>query len=88
MSDQGKAERTHLVVRNDDGQYSVWLKDRRLPDGWTSEGTQGTREECLAHVAEIWQDMRPLSLRSRIDRYKAGSNELGAVPVTPALTDS
>lgn len=30
-----------------------------------AEGSEGTREECLARIAEIWTDLRPLSLRSR-----------------------
>lgn len=52
-----------LVVVNHEGQYSVWWADRNLPDGWQATGASGTREKCLAHIAEVWTDMRPLSLR-------------------------
>jgi MbtH protein len=55
--------RTYRVVRDEEGQYSVWRAEREVPAGWSSEGTTGTRAECLAHIAEIWTDMRPTSLR-------------------------
>ncbi|GAA0373347.1 MbtH family NRPS accessory protein [Actinoallomurus spadix] len=55
------------VVLNDEEQYSVWWADREPPSGWRREGTRGTREECLAHIAEVWTDMRPLSLRRRME---------------------
>ena len=52
----------HIVV-NQAEQYSIWPTDRALPPGWTTEGTTGTKTECLRHIGEIWTDMRPLSLR-------------------------
>jgi MbtH protein len=58
--------RTYRVVRNDEEQYSIWLAGRELPAGWHPEGTEGARSECLAHIAEVWTDMRPLSLRTRM----------------------
>jgi MbtH protein len=61
-------DRTYLVVLNDEEQYSIWWADRELPAGWRSEGTQGRREECLAHIDEVWTDMRPLSLRRRMEQ--------------------
>ena len=51
------------VVVNHEEQYSVWPVDRPVPAGWREAGFTGTREECLAHVDEVWTDMRPLSLR-------------------------
>ncbi len=56
-------EPLYQVVLNDEEQYSIWLDQRELPNGWRPEGTVGTREECLAHIDEVWSDMRPLSLR-------------------------
>ncbi|MFI5587250.1 MbtH family protein [Amycolatopsis sp. NPDC051758] len=58
--------RAHLVVRNDEEQYSIWLAGRELPAGWYPAGAEGTRAECLEHIAEVWTDMRPLSLRKRM----------------------
>jgi MbtH protein len=54
----------HRVVLNDEEQYSIWEAGRDLPAGWHAEGFEGTREECLGHIDEVWTDMRPLSLRT------------------------
>ncbi|HEV7652750.1 MAG TPA: MbtH family NRPS accessory protein [Actinophytocola sp.] len=51
------------VVLNDEEQYSIWPADRDVPAGWRADGVTGTKEECLAHIDEVWTDMRPLSLR-------------------------
>jgi MbtH protein len=64
-------EGTYLVVRNDEEQYSVWAADRELPLGWHAEGTQGTRSMCLDHIGRIWTDMRPASLRRRMEAEQA-----------------
>lgn len=58
--------RTYRVVSNDEEQYSIWPAGRELPAGWHADGTEGTRAECLAHISEVWTDMRPLSLRRRM----------------------
>ncbi|MEH1031900.1 MbtH protein [Micromonospora profundi] len=63
--------RSYRVVLNDEEQYSVWWTDRDLPAGWRAEGTEGTRDECLARIDEIWTDMRPLSLRQRMESQAA-----------------
>lgn len=52
-----------VVVVNDELQYSIWLYGRDLPGGWHADGCSGTRAECLAHIARVWTDMRPLSVR-------------------------
>lgn len=59
-SDEG---RIFKVVLNHEEQYSIWPADRDNPLGWNDEGKQGTKAECLAHIDEVWTDMRPLSLR-------------------------
>ncbi|WP_330265407.1 MbtH family protein [Streptomyces griseorubiginosus] len=64
-------DRTYRVVRNDEDQYSIWWAERDLPAGWSTEGTEGTREECLARIAEVWTDMRPRSLRERMEAADA-----------------
>ncbi|MGC5287857.1 MbtH family protein [Micromonospora sp. DT231] len=51
------------VVRNDEEQYSVWPTDSDLPPGWSATGFEGRRDECLAHVDQVWTDMRPASVR-------------------------
>jgi MbtH protein len=64
--------RTFSVVLNDEEQYSIWPADRELPAGWRPAGTAGTRQECLDHIAEVWTDMRPLSLRRRMEQSREG----------------
>ncbi|TCO60852.1 MbtH family protein [Actinocrispum wychmicini] len=60
-------DRTYLVVVNHQEQYSIWLADKDIPDGWRAEGMSGTKPECIGHIEEIWTDMRPLSLRLKTD---------------------
>jgi MbtH protein len=54
------------VVVNHEEQYSIWPADREIPAGWRAVGKQGTKAECLAHINEVWTDMRPLSLRQKM----------------------
>lgn len=61
-------EQMFIVVVNDEQQYSIWWDGRELPAGWRAEGTSGSREECLAHIDAVWTDMRPLSLRRRMEQ--------------------
>jgi MbtH protein len=62
MSEQD-VQTQYLVVINDEEQYSIWAADREIPAGWHATGVSGTRDECLAHIGEVWTDMRPRSLR-------------------------
>ncbi|MFJ3877349.1 MbtH family protein [Streptomyces sp. NPDC090077] len=70
-SGEGQAETRYRVVLNDEEQYSLWWAERALPAGWTAEGTEGTREECLARITEVWTDLRPASLRRRMSAASA-----------------
>ena len=53
----------YLVVVNAEEQYSIWPAAQPIPTGWRPEGRSGSRAECLDHIATIWTDMRPASLR-------------------------
>ena len=57
----------YKVVVNHEEQYSIWPADRENASGWSDVGTQGTRQECVAYIKEVWTDMRPLSLRRQMD---------------------
>ncbi|HEU4733888.1 MAG TPA: MbtH family protein [Kofleriaceae bacterium] len=57
----------YRVVVNHEQQYSIWPHARELPPGWTDTGTSGSKQHCLSHIERIWTDMRPLSLRERLD---------------------
>ncbi|NYT92480.1 MbtH family protein [Salinispora sp. H7-4] len=67
MSDSQESQ-PYKVVLNHEEQYSIWPAGRENALGWRDEGTVGTREECLAHIEEVWTDMRPLSLRKRMEQ--------------------
>jgi MbtH protein len=59
-----------LVVVNHEEQYSVWPVDDALPVGWKDAGIRGNREVCLDYIKSVWTDMRPLSLRQRMEGNK------------------
>ena len=57
----------YKVVVNHEEQYSIWPAHKELPAGWTAVGTEGVREQCLSWIRENWTDMRPKSLRDRME---------------------
>lgn len=60
----------YKVVVNPDMQYSIWPEHKQLPLGWEAPGKSGKRDECLEYIREVWTDMRPLSLRKRMEKNK------------------
>jgi MbtH protein len=67
MIDDTDDTRLYTVLMNDEGQYSLWLKERVVPRGWTTVKMEGTKSECAKYVDEVWTDMRPVSLRKQMD---------------------
>ena len=67
MSEHEEDPTIYKVVRNHEEQYSIWPADRENAPGWSDAGPTGTRAECLAHIEQVWTDMRPLSLRRSMD---------------------
>ncbi len=57
----------YVVVMNHEEQYSIWQADRDVPLGWSLAGFRGPKEDCLAYIERVWTDMRPRSLRERMD---------------------
>ena len=55
------------VVVNHEEQYSIWPADRDIPAGWQKAGKQALKADCLAYINEVWTDMRPLSLRKKMN---------------------
>lgn len=58
---------TYKVVINHEEQYSIWPEDRENPLGWKDVGKSGNKQECLDYIEEVWTDMRPLSLRKKME---------------------
>ncbi len=54
---------TYRVVVNHEEQYAIWPADQAVPSGWRDVGVSGAKDVCLAHVEEVWTDMRPRSVR-------------------------
>jgi len=63
--------RKYKVVVNHEEQYSIWPVDRENPLGWDDGGKSGTKQECLDHIKEVWTDMRPLSLRKKMEAMQS-----------------
>ncbi|GFM50964.1 MbtH family NRPS accessory protein [Pseudomonas capsici] len=66
MTNEEQDPSVYLVVANAEEQYSIWSADLPLPGGWNFMGKRGSKSECLEHIKEVWTDMRPLSLRQRL----------------------
>jgi MbtH protein len=67
------AEPQYSVVVNDEEQYSIWPLSRPVPAGWRPDGTTGSEAACVAHIDEVWVDMRPRSVRLAAEQSAAGS---------------
>ena len=60
----------YKVVVNHEEQYSIWFAAREPPLGWKEVGKAGPKAECLAYIKEVWTDMRPLSLRKKMEEVQ------------------
>ncbi len=60
-------ETTYIVVKNHEDQYSIWELGKDIPNGWESIGFQGSKADCLNHIEEIWKDLRPHSIRDKME---------------------
>lgn len=73
MDDSTEPEQVHdiddlfVVVRNHEEQYSIWRDDRPVPEGWEALGGAAPKDHCLERIGELWTDMRPASLRRRME---------------------
>ncbi len=60
----------YKVVVNNEEQYSIWPAQQENPLGWSDTGKTGSKAECLAYIKEVWTDMRPLSLRQKMEEMQ------------------
>jgi MbtH protein len=65
----------YRALVNHEEQYSIWPVDRELPLGWNDTGKVGTKEEVIAWIHEVWTDMRPLSLRKKMEEEAQRAKE-------------
>jgi MbtH protein len=66
--DETEDQTIYKVVVNHEEQYSIWPADRENALGWSDAGKSGSKAECLAYIKEVWTDMRPLSLRRKMEQ--------------------
>ena len=66
-SDEKEDLTVYKVVINHEEQYSIWPAERENPLGWKDVGKSGLKSECLSYIKEVWTDMRPLSLRKKME---------------------
>jgi MbtH protein len=78
MSAEHEERSLYIAVVNHEGQYSIWPVGQAIPPGWQEAGKRGSKDECLAHIKEVWTDMRPLSVRRQME---------AAVPPGPIGTE-
>ena len=71
IRDEEEDTTVYDVVMNHEEQYSIWPAHREMPQGWKAVGKRGPKPECLAHIQEVWTDMRPLSLRKKMAEMEA-----------------
>jgi len=76
---------TYAVVVNDEEQYSIWPQWRTPPAGWRWVGTAGSKNECLDYIESVWTDLRPLSLRRRMEQRALQPESFESLP--PAIGD-
>jgi MbtH protein len=73
--DSAEDKTIYKVVVNHEEQYSIWPTYRENPLGWNDAGKTGTRQECLEYIDQVWTDMRPLSLRRRMEQSAQSSGD-------------
>lgn len=65
----------YTVVINSEEQYSIWPAGSEIPSGWRDAGKTGTKQECLEYIEKVWIDMRPKSLRQKMEQAEQGARE-------------
>jgi MbtH protein len=81
-TDEKEDTTIYKAVVNHEEQYSIWPAHRENALGWNDAGKTGTKAECLAYIKEVWTDMRPLSLRKKMEENAARARrEAGDTPL-------
>jgi uncharacterized protein YbdZ (MbtH family) len=56
-----------LVLVNDEEQHSLWPTFADVPAGWRVVYGEADRDACLDYIEQNWADIRPRSLRERLE---------------------
>lgn len=66
------------VIINLEDQYSIWPSFKAIPTGWSDTGKEGSKEQCLSYIKEVWIDMKPRSLRELMSKKQTEVSEIDA----------
>lgn len=53
---------TFLVLKNAQGEYSLWPEFHALPTGWDVQYGADTRAACIAYIEKHWTSIHPFQL--------------------------
>jgi uncharacterized protein YbdZ (MbtH family) len=85
LSESDREDTTvYKVVVNHEEQYSIWPSYKEIPLGWKEVGKSGPKSECLDYIKEVWTDMRPLSLRRRMEAAERRDQQPARPPMAEA----
>jgi uncharacterized protein YbdZ (MbtH family) len=56
-----------VVLVNNEEQHSLWPAFADVPAGWEVVYGEADRAACLEYIEHSWTDIRPKSLRQRLD---------------------
>lgn len=78
----------YTVVINGEEQYSIWPSYKKIPLGWREAGYSGDKNHCLEFIKEAWKDMRPLTLRKKMEeRQQLWEEKKNAILQFPGIDD-
>jgi len=66
MTMNNNDQTVYKVVMNHEEQYSIWPAHRENAPGWKDAGQSGMKDACLSYIKTVWTDMRPLSVRKKM----------------------
>lgn len=58
---------SYLVLINEEEQYSLWPELLDIPSGWICVFGPEKLSDCQNYIEMNWVDMRPKSLRERME---------------------
>ena len=62
-----------FVLVNEEEQHSLWPTFADVPAGWRVVYGEADRAACLEYIEQNWPDIRPKSLRQRLEESRASA---------------
>ncbi|NPC94425.1 MbtH family NRPS accessory protein [Bacillus sp. WMMC1349] len=59
---------TFVVLKNQEGQYSLWPAFIDAPSGWIAVCDEMSRSACLDYIRSHWTDLQPNSLKAVVHK--------------------